>query len=103
MGRTDFTRHGCPVARAMAVLGERWAILVLREAFYGTTRFDDFAQRVGMAPATTSANLKALAEAGLLTRRPYREPGGRARSSGFAREPCRLAACGLRRAGSDRG
>lgn len=69
----------CPVEKAMGVIGSRNAMLIVREAFYGTTRFDDFAQRVGMAPATTSANLKALAEAGLLTRRPYREPGGRAR------------------------
>jgi DNA-binding HxlR family transcriptional regulator len=54
-------------------------MLIMHEAFYGTTRFDDFAQRVGMAPATTSANLKALAEAGLLRREPYRDPGGRTR------------------------
>jgi DNA-binding HxlR family transcriptional regulator len=69
----------CPVEKAMTVIGSRNSMLIMREAFYGTTRFDDFAQRVGMAPATTSANLKALAEAGLLTRHPYRDPGGRAR------------------------
>ncbi len=63
----------------MAVVGSRNAMLIMREAFYGTTRFDDFAQRVEMAPATAASNLKALTEAGLLQRRPYREPGGRTR------------------------
>ncbi len=69
----------CPIEKAMTVVGSRSAMLIMREACYGTTRFDDFARRVGMAPATTSSNLKALAEAGLLTRQPYRDPGGRAR------------------------
>ena len=69
----------CPIEKAMAVVGSRNAMLIMREAFYGTTRFDDFTRRVGMAPATASANLKALAEAGLLMRRPYRDPGGRVR------------------------
>jgi DNA-binding HxlR family transcriptional regulator len=69
----------CAVENAMAVIGSRNSMLIMREAFYGTTRFDDFAQRVGMAAATTSANLKALAEAGLLERQPYRDPGGRTR------------------------
>ena len=78
--RTTWSPIGnCPVEKAMTVIGSRNAMLIMREAFYGTTRFDEFAQRVGMAPATTSANLKALAEAGLLSRHPYRDPGGRAR------------------------
>lgn len=78
--RTTWSPIGnCPVEKAMAVIGSRNSMLIMREAFYGTTRFDDFAHRVGMAPATTSSNLKALAEAGLLERRPYRDPGGRSR------------------------
>src|SRR5438067_12303361 len=63
----------------MAVVGSRNAMLIMREAFYGTTRYDDFVQRVEMSPATAASNLKALTQAGLLTRRPYREPGGRTR------------------------
>lgn len=66
MVRTDFTQMRCPVARAMAVLGERWAILVLREAFYGTTRFDEFERNLGIAPNILSARLRALVEHGLL-------------------------------------
>src|SRR5690242_6209576 len=78
--RTTWSPIGnCPVEKAMGVVGSRNAMLIMREALYGTTRFDVFAEQVGMAPATTSANLKALAEAGLLTRQPYRDPGGRTR------------------------
>jgi len=51
----------------------------LREAYYGTTRFDDFAQRVGITKAAASARLSELVDLGLLTRQPYREPGQRTR------------------------
>jgi DNA-binding HxlR family transcriptional regulator len=69
----------CPIEKAMTLVGSRSAMLIMREAFYGTSRFDDFVQRVGMAPATASAHLRTLTEAALLERRPYREPGGRSR------------------------
>lgn len=78
--RSRWTTAGhCPIERAMGVVGSRNAMLTMREAFYGTTRFDDFAERVAMSPATTSANLRSLTEAGLLERRPYREAGTRTR------------------------
>jgi DNA-binding HxlR family transcriptional regulator len=70
MPRTDFSRMGCPIARSMAVLGERWAILVMREAFYGTTRFDDFARYLGIASNILSARLAELVEHGMLERVP---------------------------------
>jgi DNA-binding HxlR family transcriptional regulator len=73
------TTGHCPIENAMEVVGSRNAMLIMREAFYGTTRYDDFAQRVEMAPATAASNLKALTKAGLLQRRPYRAPGGRTR------------------------
>ncbi|WP_328355270.1 helix-turn-helix transcriptional regulator [Mycobacterium sp. NBC_00419] len=69
----------CPIEKTMAVVGTKSAMLILREAYYGTTRFDDFARRVGITKAATSARLTELVDAGLLTRRPYREPGQRAR------------------------
>ena len=69
----------CPIERAMGLVGSRSAMLIMREAFYGTSRFDDFVQRVEMAPATASTHLRALTDAGLLARQPYREPGGRTR------------------------
>ncbi|MCO4892064.1 helix-turn-helix transcriptional regulator [Cupriavidus sp. WGtm5] len=68
MPPTDFTAMPCPVARSMAVLGERWAILVLREAFYGSTRFDEFERNLGIAPNILSARLKTLVAHGLLAR-----------------------------------
>jgi len=63
----------------MAVIGTKSAMLILREAYYGTTRFDDFARRVGITKAATSARLAELVDAGLLARRPYQEPGQRVR------------------------
>jgi len=75
MGRTDFTQMRCPVARAMAVLGERWAMLVLRECFYGTRRFDEFERNLGIAPNILSARLRDLAAHGLIEKLPA--PGAR--------------------------
>ncbi|MDY6995040.1 MAG: helix-turn-helix domain-containing protein [Actinomycetota bacterium] len=69
----------CPIEKTMALLGTKSAMLIMREAYYGTTRFDDFARRVGITKAATSARLSELVEAGLLAKRPYREPGQRAR------------------------
>lgn len=74
MSRTDFLRMRCPVARSMAVLGERWAMLVLREAFYGTTRFDAFERHLGIAPNILAARLRDLTEHGLLERVPLGDP-----------------------------
>lgn len=69
----------CPIEKTMAVAGTRSAMLIMREAYYGTTRFDDFARRVGITKAATSARLSELVDAGMLTKRPYREPGRRVR------------------------
>jgi len=69
----------CPIEKAMHVVGSRNAMVIMREALYGTTRFDDFAERVGMSPATTSSNLRTLTDAGLLVRQPYQEAGSRTR------------------------
>lgn len=69
----------CSVAKAMDVVGTRSAILILREAYYGTTRFDDFARRVGITEAVTASRLRELTDEGLFDRRPYKEPGQRTR------------------------
>ncbi|HEY0937160.1 MAG TPA: helix-turn-helix domain-containing protein [Trebonia sp.] len=71
--------YGCPIDRAMGLVGSRSAMLIMREASYGTSRFDDFVRLVEIAPATASAHLRALTQAGLLRRQPYQEPGGRTR------------------------
>lgn len=69
----------CPIARSLEVVGTRSALLILREAFYGTTRFDDFARRVGISEPVAAARLRELVDDGLLAREPYREPGQRTR------------------------
>lgn len=69
----------CPIDRAMQVVGTRSAMLLMREAFYGTTRFDDFAARVGITEAIAAKRLRDLVGAGLLEREPYKEPGQRTR------------------------
>jgi DNA-binding HxlR family transcriptional regulator len=69
----------CTIARALEVIPTRSAFLVLREAFYGTTRFDDFAERVGISEPVTAARLRELVDNGLLEREDYREPGQRTR------------------------
>lgn len=69
----------CSIEKTMSVLGTKSAMLIMREAYYGTTRFDDFAQRVGITKASAAARLAELVDLGLLTRQPYREPGQRTR------------------------
>jgi DNA-binding HxlR family transcriptional regulator len=69
----------CPMCRTLDVVANRSAFLIMREAFYGTTRFDDFTRRTGFSEAIASARLKSLVEEGLLERRPYQEPGERTR------------------------
>jgi DNA-binding HxlR family transcriptional regulator len=77
--RAGWEARGCVIAKAMDLVGSRSAFLLLREAFYGTTRFDDFAERVGISEPVAAARLKELVEVGLLERRPYQEPGQRTR------------------------
>ncbi|OBI86988.1 winged helix-turn-helix transcriptional regulator [Mycobacterium asiaticum] len=69
----------CAIEKTMTVVGTKSAMLIMREAYYGTTRFDDFARRVGITKAATAARLAELVDLGLLSRRPYREPGQRSR------------------------
>src|SRR3954469_912086 len=77
--RSGWTASRCSVAKALDVLGARSAFLILREAFYGTTRFDDFAERVGLSESAPAGRLRGLVDEGLLEREAYREPGQRTR------------------------
>jgi DNA-binding HxlR family transcriptional regulator len=77
--RDAWTADRCTMAAALDVVSTRSAFLILREAFYGTTRFDDFAERVGISEPVTAARLRELVEHGLLEREDYREPGQRTR------------------------
>ncbi len=71
MKRTSFANWPCSVARTMDLLGDWWTPLVLREAFYGFRRFDEFQRELGIARNTLSARLRRLVEAGLLEKRVY--------------------------------
>ena len=77
--RESWVADRCTIAGTLDVITTRSAFLLLREAFYGTSRFDDFAQRVGLSEAVTAARLRQLVENGLLEREDYRAPGQRTR------------------------
>ena len=65
------------MARAMEIVGDRWSILILREAYYGVKRFDEFEYYVGVAPNILSSRLKKLVDAGIMTRVRLPEHAGR--------------------------
>jgi len=68
-----FHRAECPAARALEFVGEWWSILILRDAFQGFTRFDEFQQSLGIAPNILSRRLAHLTETGMFERRLYSE------------------------------
>jgi DNA-binding HxlR family transcriptional regulator len=73
MRRKSFGHMQCPIARSLERVGEWWSILILRDAFHGLKRFDEFQESLGIAPNMLARRLKALVEAGLLERRRYSE------------------------------
>lgn len=64
------SRAPCPVARAARLLGDRWVLLILRDAFLGAERFEEFVARLGINRAALTSRLAMLQEAGLLRRDP---------------------------------
>jgi DNA-binding HxlR family transcriptional regulator len=73
MRKTDISAMPCPIARALDRVGEWWSILILRDAFHGLTRFDQFQRSLPIAPNMLTKRLNDLVKAGLLERRPYSE------------------------------
>src|SRR2546430_16887011 len=69
----------CTIARSVELLSTRSAFLLMREAFYGATRFEEFVRRAELTEATASTRLHQLVEDGLLHRQPYQDPGHRTR------------------------
>ena len=63
----------CSVARALAIVGERWTLLIIRDAFKGTRRFDEFYRNLGVTRHRLAERLAGLVEAGVMTRVPYCE------------------------------
>ncbi|MBY6265833.1 transcriptional regulator [Azospirillum sp. 412522] len=73
MRRTRLTDAPCPIARGLDEVGEWWSLLILRDAMFGLTRFDEFQRSIGLATNMLTRRLHALVEAGLLERRPYQD------------------------------
>src|SRR5579863_7252309 len=71
MQRKSFDNMQCPIARSLERVGEWWSILILRDAFRGLTRFDQFQSSLGIAPNMLTRRLNALVDGGLLERRAY--------------------------------
>jgi len=74
-----YTSENCSVAHALGVVGERWTLLIVREAFYGVRRFRELQANLGIASNLLSTRLDTLVEFGVMERVPYRDPGDRQR------------------------
>ncbi len=73
MKRKSFGKMQCPVARGLERIGEWWSMLIVRDAFHGLTRFDQFQQSLGIAPSMLTRRLAALVKTGILEKRRYSE------------------------------
>ncbi|MGY3336572.1 DNA-binding HxlR family transcriptional regulator [Streptomyces filamentosus] len=69
----DYVQQQCSIARALEVVGERWTLLVVRDAFYGVRRYSDFLSHLGAPRAVLAARLQALVDVGVLDRRRYQD------------------------------
>lgn len=74
MKRARFAADACPVARSLDQIGDRWTILIIRNALAGTRRFSDFQNQLGIAKNILSARLEKLVDDGVLELRP--DPSG---------------------------
>jgi DNA-binding HxlR family transcriptional regulator len=73
----DYERQDCSLARALEVLGERWTLLIVRDALYGVRRFNDFQAHLDIPKAVLAERLRWLVETGVLERRSDPEHAGR--------------------------
>ncbi|WP_329268894.1 winged helix-turn-helix transcriptional regulator [Streptomyces sp. NBC_01451] len=76
----EASTENCPVQRTLDVVGEKWTLLILRDAVNGVRRFDDFHRHIGLSEAVLSDRLRKLIAAGVMRTVPYREPGSRSRN-----------------------
>ena len=73
MTPVDFAKMECSVARALDVIGDRWSLLILRDAFYGVRRFDDFREDLGVARNILTDRLQKMVAHGVMERVQYDE------------------------------
>jgi DNA-binding HxlR family transcriptional regulator len=71
MRRKSYGEMNCSVARALDVVGDPWTLLIVRDAMFGFSRFEDFQRRLEVPRNTLSSRLNTLTEAGVLSRNPY--------------------------------
>lgn len=79
MERTSYHASNCSIGRTLQVLGEKWTILIIRESFAGSTRFEQFHSVLNCPRNLLSKRLTKLVEEGILEQSQYREAGSRAR------------------------
>jgi DNA-binding HxlR family transcriptional regulator len=88
--RALYSAENCSIARTLDLVGDKWTIPILRECFFGISRFSDFERNLGCARNLLSSRLAGLVDAELLVRSDYQEPGRRKRDeyhlSGKGRE-----------------
>ena len=73
MRRTSYEQMNCSIASALDIVGEPWTLLIVRDAFYGVRRFDDFQENLGIARNVLTARLKKLVESGVFRKTAYRQ------------------------------
>jgi DNA-binding HxlR family transcriptional regulator len=77
MQRASFEDMNCSIARSLEVIGEWWTLLIVRDAFFGVTRFEEFQERLGIARNILTKRLDTLVEAEVMERRAYDESRNR--------------------------
>ncbi len=73
MKRKPLGHMNCSIAQTLDVVGDPWTLLIVRDALFGTTRFDDFRRSLGIPRATLATRLDTLVEHGVMERRRYQE------------------------------
>ena len=78
MTTRSYERLNCPIARSLAVLGDQWTLLILRDSLFGLSRFEEFQGSLGISRNLLTRRLRAMVEEGLLERKPVSEGARRA-------------------------
>jgi DNA-binding HxlR family transcriptional regulator len=100
MLKRDYEDQNCSIARALEVVGERWTLLIVRDAFLGLSRFDEFQESLGIARNVLTDRLNRLVDEGILERTRYNERPPRYEYRLTSKgEELRLALAGLRQWG----
>lgn len=76
----EMSTENCPVQLTLDLVGEKWTLLILRDASNGVRRFDEFRRHIGLSEAVLSDRLRKLTSSGILRPVPYQEPGSRSRN-----------------------